>query len=36
MMLVLRNSSLWAKIESGWRPIENGIILGDCAYLLRD
>ncbi|CAI6355524.1 unnamed protein product [Macrosiphum euphorbiae] len=33
---VLRNISLWAKMESDWRPIENGIILGDSAYPLRD
>lgn len=23
-------------MESGWRPIENGIILGDNVYPLRD
>lgn len=33
---VLRNSGLFRRMESGWRPIANGIILGDSAYPLKD
>lgn len=33
---VLRNSCLFRRMENGWRPIQNGIILGDSAYPLKD
>lgn len=29
---VFRNSSLKRRLDTGWRPIENGILLGDSAY----
>lgn len=33
---VLRNSGLFARSEEGWRPVANGVILGDSAYPLKD
>lgn len=33
---VLRNSSLFRRMENGWRPHANAIILGDSAYPLRE
>lgn len=32
---VLRNSTLCRRMENGWRPFEDGIILGDSAYPLK-
>lgn len=33
---VLRNSGLFNRFENGWRPIPNGLLLGDSAYPLKD
>jgi hypothetical protein len=33
---VLRNSSLYRRMETGCRPIENGYIIGDSAYPLKN
>nr|CAI5829974.1 unnamed protein product [Callosobruchus analis]CAI5854073.1 unnamed protein product [Callosobruchus analis] len=33
---VLRNSSLFRRMENGWRPHPNGVILGDSAYPLKE
>lgn len=32
---VLRNSSLYARMEQGWRPIPDGVLLGDSIYPLK-
>lgn len=29
---VLRNSAVWSRFESGWRPFPGAVILGDSAY----
>ncbi|XP_054259674.1 putative nuclease HARBI1 [Macrosteles quadrilineatus] len=33
---VLRNSTLYHRMEGGWRPIEGGVLLGDSGYPLLD
>lgn len=33
---VLRNSPLYRRMEGGWRPFPNGIIVGDSAYPLKE
>lgn len=33
---VLRNSSLYRRMEGGWRPHPQGILLGDSAYPLKE
>lgn len=33
---VLRNSGLFRRMENNWRPIANGVLLGDSAYPLKD
>ena len=33
---VLRNSTLYAHFETGWRPFINGVLLADSAYPLKD
>ncbi|RXG73779.1 putative nuclease HARBI1 [Armadillidium vulgare] len=33
---VLRNSILYRRMEEGWRPHPEGVILGDSAYPLKD
>ncbi|KAI5639211.1 DDE superfamily endonuclease domain-containing protein [Phthorimaea operculella] len=33
---VLRNSNLYTRMQSGWRPFPNAVILGDSGYPLTD
>lgn len=33
---VLRNSGLFRRMENNWRPIDNGVLLADSAYPLKD